>query len=524
MELRTQLQTAFDADYYRDKYIRPAARISPEDCFNHFVQVGFRKGYVPVRADVFDEEFYLAYYADVNAARKRGSLPSGYYHYMMSGRSEGRAPTYDAGRLLATKLGDVAQPVGLSQVHVIEERLKPLKIRITDSRPVVLNVFIPTLDPDLMFGGYIAFISFLCCLIAAGHRVRLLVLEDFYSSLEWFFHRCKVSRPHWFQAAVQMEFVNCTQKNIEIECNDEDLCIAYSTWTMHDASQVAAQLRTKQVLFFIQEYEPAFNANDALQFATAAAYRLPHVAVFNSELLKDYFQRHKIGVFSQKGGKWLTFQHAISAPPADLSELTRPGRPRRLICYARPEKHAGRNLFEIAVLALRKAIANGVFDADWTFHGVGALGHDYQIELGGGRTMEIIPKLPQHDYEALLRSFDVGLSLMWAPHPSVLPFEFARAGIVTVTNEYAVRTRRRLRRFGFNIVGATATIAGIAEALGIAVTRSANVKARMRGAAGKWPTDWDAVFDAGFLASLEQVFPINATRAGPDPQVAHAVV
>jgi beta-1,2-rhamnosyltransferase WsaF-like protein len=465
-----------------------------------------------VPPEIFDEDFYLSYYPDVRAAKLQGDIPSGYYHYVVAGRGEDRSPVHAAGRLIKKKLGDAAEPVALSNVHSISDRLRPLKVKISSFRPVVLNVFVPTLDPDLMFGGYIAFLNFLVRVIEAGHRVRLLVLEDGWNSLEWFVCCLKDTRPRWVTAIGSAEFLNCTRKDLEVEFNRDDLCVAYSTWTMHDATSVAQRLRRKEPLFFIQEYEPAFNANDAFQFMTAAAYRLPHVAIFNSILLRDYFRHHRIGVFSRPDGRSLVFSHALSSPLPSLSAMNKPGRPRRLICYARPEKHAGRNLFEITILALKKAIMNGVFPASWTFCGIGSLGHEYEVDLGRGRSMTIIPKLPQHEYEALLRSFDVGLSLMWAPHPSVLPFEFARAGIVTVTNEYGVRTKERLGKFGFNIVGAEPTIDSIAAALGIAVNRSADTQTRMKAAAFESPSDWDEVFNVKFLASLERVFGLAATR------------
>jgi hypothetical protein len=183
-----------------------------------------------------------------------------------------------------------------------------------------------------------------------------------------------------------------------------------------------------------------------------------------------------------------------------------------LLCYARPEKHAGRNLFEISVLAIRTALSQGVFVGDWTFHGIGSLGRAYEVDLGGGHSMNITPRLAQNEYETLLRTFDVGLSLMWAPHPSVLPFELARAGVVTVTNEYGVRTRRRLSKFGFNLVGGEPTIDGIADALRIAAERSYDVQARLKGAAFDWPTSWDEVFGPRFMASLERKFSMLKSR------------
>ena len=56
-----------------------------------------------------------------------------------------------------------------------------------------------------------------------------------------------------------------------------------------------------------------------------------------------------------------SFDNAITAidPPA-AAELA--GRsPRRLLFYARPEPHAARNMFELGVLALSRALERGAF-------------------------------------------------------------------------------------------------------------------------------------------------------------------
>lgn len=509
----------FDADFYTRTYFRDAKQ-PPRDVFDYFIKKGLQAGHVPLPPDRFDEDFYVSYYVDVSDAKLSGEIPSGYYHFVLAGSGEGRQPVHDAGRLLASKLGDAAIPVGLSQIHVISDRLQPMNMTIDDKRPVTLNVFIPSLDADLMFGGYIAFLHFVCRLIENGHRIRFLVLEDYYGNRDWLLRNLSV-RGRWLDAFRDAEFVNCTTKKQSIAFNSNDLCIAYSTWTTHDAWSVARHLRRHKVLFFIQEYEPVFNANDAFHFVATSAYRIPHVAIFNSGFLEDFFKSNKIGVFAEGGGgEFLTFSHALAAVSPDPVIMQTQDRPRRLICYARPEKHAGRNLFEISVLAIRTALSHGAFVGDWTFHGIGSLGRDYEVDLGAGHSMNITPRLVQSEYETLLRTFDVGLSLMWAPHPSVLPFELARAGVVTVTNEYGVRTRRRLSKFGFNLVCGEPTIEGIATALGIAAERSFNVQARLKGASLDWPTDWDDVFGPRFMANLETKFAISPARTTAPGRVA----
>ena len=106
--------------------------------------------------------------------------------------------------------------------------------------------------------------------------------------------------------------------------------------------------------------------DDSVHFLAAETYTLPHFALFNSRLLRDFFKGQKLGVFREghpdPEGSHAYFSHAITefAPPPreELEARTT----RKVLYYARPESHAGRNLFEIGVMALNEAIA-GVTEA-----------------------------------------------------------------------------------------------------------------------------------------------------------------
>ncbi len=503
---RQAVEDLFDRHYYV-KIAEEAthSQIREEDALDHFLLIGQSLGLVPAPPTIFDEEFYTAYYQDVKQAKTQGKIPSGYYHYVRAGRAEGRIPTHDLGRLLEAKLGELGNPEGLQRLNGLRHRLKPVPMQISSRFRPVMNVFIPSLDPDLMFGGYIAFLNFLCRLVENGHEIRFLIMEDGQSNRSWFLKGI-ASRPRWVKAFSGQQVVNISSKDRNIEFNEDDICIAYSCWIMHEAWSVARHLRNRIVIFFIQEYEPIFNEFNSLHFIANSAYLLPHVAIFNSEFLLRYFEAEKIGVFSQNGtGKFLHFNHVIGNVSPDPAKLSRTGARRRLICYARPERHAGRNLFEICVMALSLAVSEGVFEGDWEFVGIGSLHAGNTVELGAGVEMTIIPRVEQHKYEALLQSFDVGLSLMWAPHPGVMHFEMAKAGIVTVTNVFGNRTSEALSQFGHNIVPCEASIDGIVEGLRTAVLRSNDLTSRIEGSQIGAPSDWDTVFDKAFFQKLKDL-------------------
>lgn len=505
---RDAIEAVFDSAYYAKKFMPPSGRrIRKPEAVEHFLQNGLGAGVVPVPAELFDEDFYTAYYEDVYNAKRKGDLPSGYYHYVVSGMAEGRSPTHDLRRLLEAKLGELAVP-SFQRLDRLRHRLRPVPFRISAKRPPVYNIFIPTLDPNLIFGGYIAFFHFLCRLAETGLPLRFLVMEDGQSNRKWFL-RGIASRPRWAEAFAKQEILNLSGKKTATDFSEDDVCFAYSCWTMHDAWSVARSLRKQIVLFFIQEYEPIFHELDSFHFIANAAYQLPHAAIFNSRFLVRHFEKEKIGVFAPQGTrKYLHFEHAIGNLSPDMTKHSAGRARKRLLCYARPEKHAGRNLFEVCVMALSKAIEEGVFDGEWEFTGIGSIcahGPDHAVDLGGGFEMKMMARVEQGKYESLLQSFDVGLSLMWAPHPGVVHFEMAKAGIVTVTNIFGERTAEALSGYGHNIVPCAPSLAGIVAGLRTAVRRSSDLSARTKGCAIAAPADWDQVFDGAFFERLREM-------------------
>ncbi len=136
------------------------------------------------------------------------------------------------------------------------------------------------------------------------------------------------------------------------------------------------------------------------------------------------------------------------APPT-AAELTARS-PRRLLFYARPEQHAARNMYELGLLALDRALAAGAF-AGWELHGIGTVEGGRRIALGGGASMDLLPRSPQAGYADVLRAHDVGLALMYTPHPSLVPIEMASAGMVCVTNSFENKTAAAMAAISPNL-------------------------------------------------------------------------
>ena len=126
--------------------------------------------------------------------------------------------------------------------------------------------------------------------------------------------------------------------------------------------------------------------------------------------------------------------------------------------------------------------------------------------------MELIPRAPQAGYGAFMREHDVGLALMYTPHPSLVPLEMASAGLVTVTNTFENKTAEALRAISGNLIAAEPGLDALASALGEAAARAEDVDARLRGSRMRWPRDWGESFSAPVLERVLSLLKADAAR------------
>jgi hypothetical protein len=279
-----------------------------------------------------------------------------------------------------------------------------------------------------------------------------------------------------------------------LEVSRDDAFIATTWWTAHVADAALRELGGGRFLYLIQEYEPLTFPSGSYAALAEASYRLPHDALFSTELLRDYFRANRLGVFGGDG-EAAVFRNAITAvDPPGASELAR-RRSRRLLFYARPEPHAARNMFELGGLALARAAGLGAFDGGWTLQGIGTVESRRRLDLGAAVSLELMPRTAQADYAGLLREHDVGLALMYTPHPSLVPLEMASAGMLAVTNTFASKSADALGAISPNLIAAEPTVEAIARALCAATAAAGDVERRLDGSRVDWPRDWQAAFD-----------------------------
>ena len=405
---------------------------------------------------------------------------------------------------------------GLERVEAIEQKIAPLKAQVAADAPRRVNLLIPTIDFQYVFGGYITKFNLARLLAETGHRVRLIMVDA-----------CNVQPALWRQQLQaypgledlldRVEIVYAYNRTQPVEFHPDDALIATTWWTAHIAHHVTRILNRSRFVYLIQEYEPFTFPMGTYAALANQSYTFPHYGVFSTEFLRDYFRRNRLGVFAADPAAGdrdsVAFANTITAvgrvTVADIAGRS----PRKLLFYARPEPHAARNMFEMGVAALMRAVRAGCFAKGWELYGIGTVETAGKIALGRGVTMRLLPRQGQETYREVLREHDLGLALMYTPHPSLVPIEMASAGMLAVTNTCGNKVEPLLREISPNLIAVAPTIEAVQQGLKYALDHIGEYEARVKGAEVKWSTSWDDSFHPELMARFEE-FLENKGSAG----------
>lgn len=476
----------FNAAHYSDQH--PEARsMTDSEKLSHYFQQGVGLGHSPV-AD-FDERFYLAFYRDVREAVDAGALSSGFEHYLRYGKAENRLPRHDLKKAIEERHHGLADPIGFRRADELEAKIAPPHITNRPDSNRIIHIVVPDLNPDVEFAGYRSLIEIILEMRRRGKQLNFIKTFNGTRGIDYFLYHYR-DKPEIIDL---LKDVTAVPVSAQLEIGRNDRVLAYSCWDCYAAWPIVQSTSQQRYSFLIQEYEPIFYDNNSFRFMCDQTYRFPHFPIFNSELLKTYFQENRLGVFHAThdgGDNYHVFEHHF-APPAQLNVEARPQK--NFFLYARPEAHAGRNLFEVSIVALRRFLAENKIPRNWTFTGLGAFNEYHEIRLSDDHIIQIKNRLPFEQYAEFIETVDVGMSLMYAPHPSVLPFELLARGAVVVTNKFENRDQAKLSKFGKNLIVADTTLDGIVSSLRTAFEMAGDYDGRIANAYRPEPNQWSTI-------------------------------
>jgi hypothetical protein len=134
---------------------------------------------------------------------------------------------------------------------------------------------------------------------------------------------------------------------------------------------------------------------------------------------------------------------------------------------------------------------------------VGGVERQGRVDLGGDVELELVRCDSHFEYARLMSQHDLGLAMMYTPHPGQVPIEMAAAGMLTVTNTFENKTPEALRAISSNLIATGPSIDAIASALIEAADGVDDVERRVRGSAVNWSRDWSNSFDDRLLNTVE---------------------
>ena len=393
--------------------------------------------------------------------------------------------------------------IALATIDNIQTKIAPLTLDVLDCEPRV-NIVIPMIDFRYVFGGYIGVFNLALALHNAGYHVRFVIIDqcDFqpgqwrksirsYSGLEELFDHVEVSY-HF-------------DRSNPLEVSERDRFLAISAWTAYIAYQATEQLGQERFVYLTQEYEPLFHDTGSIYNIVNKSYDLPHYAIYSSHLYCEYARENRIGVFASDDGdeNAVVMKNAVARSPVNIKSLKNREK-RRLLVYARPEAHAHRNMFEFAIMALRAALWEEIFDKrTWSFWGIGTIQHGKKsIPLVADIELKLLKRVSLSEYINLLPDYDIGLSLMASPHPSLPPLDMASAGILTVTNTFATKTKEKLIQISPNIIPVYPAVDEIKAGLAEAAHRVDDLESRLSGSNINWPRTWEDTFSPAIMKKI----------------------
>lgn len=331
--------------------------------------------------------------------------------------------------------------------------IRPMRFRKVVSDRVRLNLLVPSINNEDMYGGIATALEFFRRLVKeTGADARILVIdsEPRVESLDRFPGYEFVSMDRDSSAPYQIVSIGVRDgKTVPVSSKDWFVCTSW--WSAYCLQEEYERIKASEggflanpIMYLIQDYEPGFYAWSSRYLLAESTYRsfFPTLAVFNSKELKNHFD--SLGYEFECSYVFNPFLNGSLLKR--LNELGgEVGKRRQIMVYGRPS--TDRNAFDLVVESLRQWVDITEDHGIWEIVSAGE--QHAPVYLGHGRYLISVGKLTLEEYARLLSESYAGVSLMVSPHPSYPPLEMAAFGVRVITNEYS---GKNLSDFGESIL------------------------------------------------------------------------
>ena len=211
----------------------------------------------------------------------------------------------------------------------------------------------------------------------------------------------------------------------KLDVGPNDIFFATSWWSAIAAEKTSIRNR---IFYIIQEVETFFYNYGPERLLCEKVMKNSNIDfIVNSSFLYNYFQENEPNITNNG----IYFEPAFSKSLYKTPNLRKKEK-YKLFFYARPNNP--RNLYQIGVKMLKKAIETGILTSkEWEIY---CVGQDAPvIEFSDGSKSISLGRLSWSEYAEFLSDVDLGLCLMYTPHPSYPPFDVACSGGVVLSNK-----------------------------------------------------------------------------------------
>ena len=340
-----------------------------------------------------------------------------------------------------------------ARMEVSIPEIRPLHFVKAESERRRLNLLVPSVNPEDIFGGIATALKFYERLLAeTGMDGRIIVLDAVTraGSVSERFDGYELYELG-SEGDAHFSIVNASSRNAaDIPVARGDWFIATSWWSSYCYQSEygvhfsRGDLEMNPLIYLVQDYEPGFYAWSSNYLLARSTYTssTPVVAVFNSSELRQYFFERGFRFDSE-----FSFDPMLNDKLKEmLIQLDgRVAKRRQILVYGRPG--TPRNAFELVVESLREFVEACPESSLWEFLSAGE--QHPPVPVSNGRYLVSVGKQSLEGYASLLAESDAGISLMASPHPSYPPLEMASFGVKVITNTFVGKD---LASFGDSVV------------------------------------------------------------------------
>lgn len=310
---------------------------------------------------------------------------------------------------------------------ITQNPVDPIETVIIDESVKRLNLVTDTIDSHSLLGGVAT------ALIVAtefanryDYELRIITRNSDVSPTNYY----KIIEISGISPARKVSFYSDFERHqkavdYKLEISKDDIFFATSWWSAKAISETTIR---KRFFYIIQEVETFFYNFGGEHLLCSQMMQDDDIDyIVNSKYLYDYFQQYEKHIV----------EHGCYFEPAFPESLYKkntftPKAKYKLFFYARPNNP--RNLYSVGVYLLNRAVERGILDTDeWEVYCVGQ--NAPVLEFSNGARSNNLGQLSWTEYAEFLTDIDLGLCLMYTPHPSYPPFDVACSGGVVLTNK-----------------------------------------------------------------------------------------